>query len=490
VPILISILAGVALSYSWNLHEGLLSTCFTFVSAALFCITSAQEKHAKKLSYLIGITSVAIAFSWLYATIIRFGGFPSILALGIFVLFVLGSALCFPIATHFHSSFKKHLSLLERFGILLPLCFVAVEKVPFVIFPWKWGHGILGVPQLTQIADIGGASFLTFFVLVFGESIRQFRTNKKPTFLFLILFIAIWSYGTFSLKSFASSENNFLVSVVQANVSIENKHNVAMFEDNLNRYIELSSSISKNSQLVIWPESVMTNWVPDSLSFKKDDPRMQNFPNGNFIFGALTFESEDKYFNSALGINSKGEVFRPYHKQILMPFGEFMPFSKRFPWVKLLNPVAADFTAGLREEIFDFGNNIKASPLICYEDIVPEMSARAVLAGATILVNITNDAWFGDTMAPYQHQRIAAFRAIENRRFLIRSTNSGVTSIISPTGEVIKSLPTFSDGILETNVYPINSITWYSGLGAENVPHILFYLGVLGCLIQYFRRKF
>lgn len=489
LQIFYSLLAGGALSLSWRLHEGTWSVLTTFLSAIFLCKVGTQASHSKKLSYLAGLIAIGVAFSWLNNTIVRFGGFPAPLALGVYTLFTFGSALSFPLASLFHERFKKNFFLLEKFGILYPLCFVAAEKLPFLIFPWKLGHGLLGAPYLIQIADIGGASILTLLTLLFGESVRQLKNNRKPLMVFSFFLLVDLLYGSFSLRHYTSPGNDFLISVVQANISIEDKHNVAMFEDNLNRYIELSDSVSRDSHLIIWPESVMTQWLPSSLSRKEADKRLDKFPTKNLVFGGLTFESEDKYFNSALGITSKGEIFTPYNKQILMPFGEYMPFSSKFPWIKSLNPVAADFTPGDKQEVFIFDDKTKIAPLICYEDIVPEMSSKAVLSGATFLVNLTNDAWFGDTMAPYQHQRIAAFRAIENRRFLIRSTNSGVTSVISPTGKVIQSLPVFSDGILETSVYPINSITWYSQLGTERFPTILFFLGVIGCLIQILFKK-
>jgi apolipoprotein N-acyltransferase len=141
---------------------------------------------------------------------------------------------------------------------------------------------------------------------------------------------------------------------------------------------------------------------------------------------------------------------------ILMPFGEYTPLSSILPFLKDINSTAGQFAAGTSPSVLSFpltnGTEVKLSPLICYEDIVPSIARDAVNMGAELLINQTNDAWFGDTVAPYQHHMIAAFRAIENDRYLLRSTNTGLTAVVDPLGRTLASLLPYTEGILPMEV--------------------------------------
>jgi apolipoprotein N-acyltransferase len=141
---------------------------------------------------------------------------------------------------------------------------------------------------------------------------------------------------------------------------------------------------------------------------------------------------------------------------ILMPFGEYTPMSKLLPWLAEINATAGQFTAGDAPRVLSFrkSNNIevKLAPLICYEDVVPFLARQATALGAQVLINQTNDAWFGNTVAPYQHHMIASFRAIENRRFLLRSTNTGVTAVVDPTGRTLASLLPYTESVLPMEI--------------------------------------
>ena len=201
--------------------------------------------------------------------------------------------------------------------------------------------------------------------------------------------------------------------------------------------------------------------------------------------GALTYEKKKKLYNSALTIYKDGTVPNPYHKQILMPFGEYTPFANTLPFLKALNPTAGEFVAGKEVKVFNINNSNKllVSPLICYEDIIPYLARRATQTGANLLVNITNDAWFGNTIAPHQHHMIASFRAIENNRYLLRSTNTGLSAVVDPLGRTIAQIPVFSEGTLKTTVRLINQNTIYSSILGDLAWYFLSIF--CACLICY-----
>lgn len=141
---------------------------------------------------------------------------------------------------------------------------------------------------------------------------------------------------------------------------------------------------------------------------------------------------------------------------ILMPFGEYTPLASVLPFLRDINATAGQFTAGDAPKVLSFplstGAEVKIAPLICYEDIIPSLAREAVGKGAEVLINQTNDAWFGDTVAPYQHHLIASFRAIETRRYLLRSTNTGLTAVVDPIGRTLASLAPYSEGVLPMDI--------------------------------------
>lgn len=197
-------------------------------------------------------------------------------------------------------------------------------------------------------------------------------------------------------------------------------------------------------------------------------------------------------FNSALAVYQNGTVPLPYHKRILMPFGEYMPFSETFPWIQDLNPLAAGFTPGSEQTVFSFPMQhnsiekiVRVAPLICYEDVLPSLSREAVQMKAHLLVNLTNDAWFGKSHASRQHHQIAAFRAVENSRFLLRGTNTGLTSIVDPLGQTTAQLPVYSEGNIIADVLLLENNTLFTRY-VGNLPRYLILFITLSILL--FRR--
>jgi apolipoprotein N-acyltransferase len=211
----------------------------------------------------------------------------------------------------------------------------------------------------------------------------------------------------------------------------------------------------------VWPEGTIPAYLPADLASVQNEPYLPWLKNGSaFLVGAFAADREQKRYNSAFAVYPDGSVPAPYFKRILIPFGEFMPFSSVFPWLNSLNDNAGLFTPGREIKIFSYAMKrsnereyiAQVAPLICYEDTVPGPARDATRQGAELLVNLTYDTWFGRSAAPYQHHLIAIFRAIENRRFLVRSTYSGYTAVVSPLGKTIAQIPAFAEGKLAVDV--------------------------------------
>jgi apolipoprotein N-acyltransferase len=188
------------------------------------------------------------------------------------------------------------------------------------------------------------------------------------------------------------------------------------------------------------------------------------------IYGGLAYEYPDeggdpRMFNSAFLIDGAGRVYGRYDKHILMPFGEYIPGGSLFPSLYDLSPQTSHFTRGASIATLDVPGKLRVAPLICYED-VPASIARAMTQnGAEALLTIFNDAWFGNSMAPFQHEAIALWRAIENRRYFMRVGNAGVTSVIDPFGRVVDRLGMFTAETLRADVHPLHVATVYTRVG-------------------------
>jgi len=483
-----AILAGLLLGLAWLVPGSVLCAILGWISCLLF-VYSAHDysKNSIRNCYIGGIVAIGIAFYWICGTITRFGGFPWIGALPVYLLFVSVTAVSFGMYAYLVKRFDK---ILLPFSLSTAFSWITVETFVQAIFPWYFGHTQLAFKWIAQISDLAGAHLISLLMFWVCEAIYRYRCEVKLKRVFILpvfLTLCALTYGKEKIADLRKAPGEHLnIAVIQANLSTEQKRNIEFFKDNLDRYIDLSKNIIVPSTLIVWPESVVTEPIDASLKNIFHDPRFENFPKSSpMMVGGLTFESQERYFNSALGILSDGTILPTYNKRILMPFGEFTPLGNYLPWLKALNDTAGNFTAGKDDAVFDFGTDLsgaKLSPLICYEDIVPEMARSSTLKGAEVLVNLTNDAWFGNTAALYQHHLIASFRAIENRRYLIRSTNSGLTAVVNHFGETVSTIPPFTEGTLLAKVERLRYMTYYTKYVGE-FPFIIIGLCMLGVVI-------
>jgi apolipoprotein N-acyltransferase len=265
------------------------------------------------------------------------------------------------------------------------------------------------------------------------------------------------------------------VALVQGNVSIKEKDNVKYFDINLEKYRQLSAPVQDDVDLIIWPETVNQHWVSaEATMLGAADNPFQSLRT-NLIFGGLAYRlpappapQEAEEFNSAFLMAPGGRLLGRYDKRILMPFGEYIPGGSIVPAVYDLSPGTGHFTAGRALRVFDVESRMgraKVGQFICFEDIVSDMPRDTTHAGAEILATILNDAWYGDTAAPYQHQALALWRTVENRRYLLRGSNSGVTSIIDAAGRVVAQGGLFTAEVVSGTVPRLQIQTVYTRIG-------------------------
>lgn len=462
---------------------GLIATCFLrFELWPIAWLAFAPIVHAIRrcdslrraiaVGLIAGLATNLPAFSWLVHTIHVFGGFPIWLS----VLFYVGLA--------FYSAvqFVLFAWALWRLGAgpacLVPAAvWVALEFQFPNLFPWRLANSQFHVPALIQVGDVTGPFGLTF-LMVWASTLasmsleRSMRPRPSAWIAWALALTATTSYGAWRLRDVdiqMAAAPSVRLGLVQGNLSIEEKLDVRYLEGNLETYRDLSLGLAPAPDVVIWPESVLTDPLPRSLDSLSPAGREILGLRHPLFVGAITFDGAagaERFYNSVMLIDGEGRVLGLSDKQILMPFGEFMPFGSIFPILKRISPQTGDFAAGRAVVPLDVPGVARFAPLNCYEDLKAPIARQATREGrAEILFSVANDGWFGATMAPYQHEALALWRAVENRRFLVRVTNTGVTDVIDALGRVRLRLPIFVPAATTTEVRRMTGTTIYTAFG-------------------------
>ncbi len=481
---LTSLLAAVALVCAWHFPSTPLCVALGWSSLPLFYVALIAPKRRALRLFFAGVVTYIGGFFWLLATIKDFGGMPLAPALGVFLFYAFASAVQFLIWAF---SFTHLPTWCGRYGIRMAFSWLIAHHCWIKIFPWDFGHTQLDFVPFAQLAGITGVTGITFIMMWLTETLcarRTIRAGALP--LALISFGSALLYGHLVEETIAHTPANPVATVmVQGNVTLQRSHGMTFFTVNREQYLRTSSIVANKDTLIIWPESTITEMVPDEAAHVSQANILPYFGDGSaFLVGGVTYRSQDEYYNSSILIRPDGSIEEPYHKTILMPFGEYTPFSDWFPWLQEINHTAGNFIAGNTSKVFSYtlsdGRTVKLSPLICYEDVVPRLAQQATAAGAQLLINQTNDVWFGDTVAPLQHHMIASFRAIENRRFLLRSTNTGLTAVVDPFGQTLAKLQPYTEMVLPMEV---SLLTYQSTFTMVPIPLIWLVLAASGAFL-------
>jgi apolipoprotein N-acyltransferase len=480
---LISFLAAATLVSAWYYPGTALCAALGWTSLPLFYVALSMPGRRALRLYLAGVVTYIGGFFWLLGTIRDFGGMPLAPALGVFLFYAAASAIQFLI---WGFSFTHLPAWCSRWGVRTALSWLIAHHCWIKIFPWDFGHTQLGFIPFAQLAGIFGVTGITFVMMWVAETICARRSITRTALpIALLTFGAAIAYGVWIQDTITRSPSNPIPTVmVQGNVTLQRSHGMTFFNVNREQYLRTSALVANKDTLIIWPESTITQIVPDTTTHVSQGRALPYFGDGStFLVGGVTALSDTQYFNSSILIRPDGSVDEPYHKTILMPFGEYTPLSDWFPWLQEINHTAGNFIAGNTTKVLSYtlsdGRTVKLSPLICYEDVVPRLAQQATAGGAQLLVNQTNDVWFGNTVAPYQHHMIASFRAIENRRFLLRSTNTGVTAVVDPLGRTLASLLPYTEAVLPMEV---SLLTYQSTFTMVPIPLIWLVIAAFGAL--------
>lgn len=453
------------------------------LSVLFFCWQTDDARQAARRGFLYGAAVFLAGTYWLYHSIHILGKAPLLLALllmlGLVAIMGLYHALLGYLVVR-----GRLQSGLAGWLVGLPFSWVLMEwwRGWFLTgFPWlsvgySQSDGLLG--SLAPVLGVYGISLAlavsagTLLAMALG------RRGEIVTALGVLAAIGLAAIMFARVEWTETAGDAVSVTIVQPSIPQEDKWLPEMLEPTQDLYVSMTDG-HWDSDLIVWPEAA----IP-ALIFEVDDflmaLRRRMLTRGNtLLLGIIDYEPDTGQFSNTL--LSLGPQVAFYYKRHLVPFGEFFPvpqFVRR--WMRLRNLPYTDFEPGPDNQAPLQINGFSVAPSICYEDAYGQ-EQRAFLPQAALLVNVSNDAWFGDTIAPHQHLQISRLRAMEARRFMLRATNNGISAVIGPDGALLIVSRQFVPQVIDATVQPLSGETFYIRTG--NYPLIIFCLLALAATV-------
>lgn len=478
--VLLATLSGLMLTASF---PPLKLSFLAFIALVPLFVSIKNEPflEAFKLGFIAGAAHYLTLIYWIVVVLGRYGNLGTLLSLGPFVLLSLYLGL-------YPATFSGMTALImgSRFCLLfITTIWVGLEYLRAKLltgFPWC----LLGYTQynhlhLIQIADLCGVYGISFLIILSNVLFyhlffsRQYPTKgvlKWEIICVLLLVGGTYAYGYYRLNMDTAKKGpsrTINVAVIQANIDQSLKWEPSHQTETIETYQRLTrATFDFNPDLILWPETSVPFFFQNDSEFAPKILSLVRESNASILFGSPAYKQirgTTKYFNRAYLITSVDQPYQYYDKVKLVPFGEYVPLKKYLFFVSRLVPAAGDFEPGNRIAPLK-GKHAFPGILICFEAIFPELARSQTREGADILINLTNDAWFGKTSAPHQHLSMAIFRAVENRKPMIRAANTGFSAFIGADGKIIKLSSLFEEEILKSSIGISNSpLTFYARFG-------------------------
>jgi len=344
--------------------------------------------------------------------------------------------------------FKKKITLFNKAILWVLLEWVRCELIaggsPFLPI----GVTLSDFPELMQLASIGGIYLLSFFIILISLlSASLFNNHQKKIKTLIFIFLLTTTpciYGFIKLninQSVNTDTNPFNICIIQPDIHPELKWDFAKENKRLEIIKQLVLNSYKNTDLLVLPETVFTYDYRINPKIKKFLKNLLINKNSLILFGAIDELSvKNTSFNGAFLLDKDLEVKSIYHKINLVPFGEYIPLRKLMPELACLTPIGNGFKAGSKLPLMILKNNITITPVICFEDCLSSFVRVVCKQHSDLIITITNDGWFKNIEGPLMHERLARFRAVENRVPLIRCANTGISSFIDSYGRVLQKI--------------------------------------------------
>ncbi|MGH7478031.1 MAG: apolipoprotein N-acyltransferase [Candidatus Methylomirabilales bacterium] len=468
-------LSGVLLALSFPRFD-LAPLAFVALIPLLVGLDGVPALQGTYLGIIAGAVFSLMSIPWVVHTMTAYGGLP--LPVGVLLLVVLSLYLALYVGVFAFGvtrlSPEDGLSYLVGAATL----WVGLEYLrTFLLtgFPWN----LLGYTQyrslsIIQIASITGVYGVSFLLVLVNAAValaclhvrRSARQALMPVLGVGVLLIGTVVFGMGRRVSAEIPRREIRVSVVQGNIEQGIKWDPEFAGRTIAVYDRLTRRADRGSDLIVWPETAVPFFLREGgpltrrvldLAMEVQAPLLVGSPD-------RVSDASPRYYNSAFLISPAGEIVQKYDKMHLVPFGEYVPLSSLLFFVHKMAAGIGDFSAGEAFTVFETPKG-RFGVLICFETIFPDQVRRYVLAGADFLVNITNDAWFGDSAAPYQHLSMAALRAVENGVYLVRAANTGISALVAPSGQILERSDLFVEAVLSATMAPRSGGTFYTRRG-------------------------
>ncbi|MGQ9425801.1 apolipoprotein N-acyltransferase [Gilvimarinus sp. F26214L] len=488
---LLALLAGALVPLSFAPFDiwPIALPCLT-VFALLLWRSDARQAFGRSLAFGLGLFGTGA--SWVFVSIHDFGNAspPFAVLLTVLLVAVLATVFALPFLVLGRWLSRSPLALL----VALPALWVIGEWLRswlFSGFPWLYlGYGHLNT-WLAGWAPVIGVMGLSYLVALAGTGIAfAWMERKRRAFAVipLVLALGLWGAGLpLSKVEWTESYREPLnVGLVQGNIPQDKKWDPAWLETTLSRYFTMSESLWPDSDWVVWPEAAMPLLYHQALPFIDELRSRALQHDAALITGVLYDSREDRaYYNSIVGLGLGSGI---YHKQRLVPFGDYVPLRDWFgPILSIFDLPMSVLEPGPPDQKGLQVSDALIAPSICYEIAYPDVVANGA-AESHILITVSNDAWFGASLGPLQHMQIAQMRALETGRYLIRATNNGVSALVDSRGRIIARTEQFVQQTLQGEVELRRGETPFMRWGTE--PLVVLCLLLVAAAFPFARRGF
>ena len=445
---------------------------------------SLEDKPARtrfRLGYLFGIVYNLGIFYWVTHSMRYYGGLDPFTSYFVLLLMVLYLAL-------YTGAFGWLWGLFPTKGLFpliwVPSTWVGLEFLRAHLltgFPWElFGYSQYNCLPIIQMAEITGVLGVSFLIILVNQSLYQLFLTDRPyekrsrkwklaAFpLCLIILVLIFGFNAlYQQRQKDRQVPSLKVALIQGNIDQSLKWDPTFQEKTIDLYENLTiKTCPSAADLVVWPETAVPFFF---LGENRLSPRLFQLTRrtgATLLFGSPAVNypgGQPQFYNRAYLLSPEGRISF-YDKVHLVPFGEYIPLKKLLPFVGKIVQAIGDFSPGPGSYGLDHPKG-KIGVLICFETIFPELSRAYKQEGCRLLVNMTNDAWFGKTSAPYQHLSMLTFRAVENRLWIARAANTGFSAVIDSTGQITKRFPLFQTGGIYATIPLREGKTFYSRHG-------------------------
>jgi len=458
---------------------------FQWAAAAWFALVPlfiALRKRSLTEAFTLGLIAGMAAhigiLYWIVFVVVHYGYVPVYIGIAVMLLLALYMSLYTAVFAWAVVWFQKRGVSLLISATLLWTSLEYIRSVFLTGFPWEnLGYSQYPFLPLMQIADITGIVGVSFIVVLGNCVIYDIVTKKQlqrivgEGLLVLMIIGAVSGYGLYRINDMDNAcrrNPSITVSLIQGNIDQSVKWEEAYQKATLERYRVLSQEAAKDGpDLIVWPETALPFFFQCIDENHRRVREVARSAGAYFLFGSPSLEIRNDRrvgLNSAYLLSPDARIIGRYDKVHLVPFGEYVPLSSILFFIDKLVSAVGDFAAGPGHEPL-LMDGAKLGVLICYEAIFPSISRAYRRKGATILANMTNDAWFGRSSAPKQHVIMTACRAIENRVSIVRAANTGISAIIEPTGRIAARTPLFEEAALTGTVALVERRPFYTRYG-------------------------